>query len=116
MGRQPCAKISQSLLQVDLKKGPGQIAALVGVAPYHHESGLLKWQRHIQGGRKSMRCILYMATLSAVRYNPSLSLFYLQLLERGKPKKVALVACMHKLLRILNAMLRKQTTFHPQTA
>jgi transposase len=88
-----------------------QLAALVGVAPYHHESGQYHGKRRIQGGRGAVRSALYLATLSAVRWNPLLKDFYQALLERGKPKKVALIACAHKLLRIINAMIRKQAPF-----
>jgi transposase len=89
-----------------------QLAALVGVAPYHHESGQYQGKRHIQGGRAPVRSALYLATLSAVRWNPVLKAFYQKLVTRGKPKKVALIACAHKLLRIINAMIRKQTAFN----
>jgi len=89
----------------------GQIAALVGVAPYHQESGQWQGKRRISGGRTPLRCLLYMATLTAIRKNPKLNEFYNHLIQRGKAKKVAIVACMHKLLRILNAMLRKQEDF-----
>jgi transposase len=88
-----------------------QIAALAGVAPYHHESGQYKGEQHIRGGRKEIRCLLYMATLSAIRSNERLNDFYHTLVARGKAKKVAIVACMHKLLRILNAMLAKGEDF-----
>lgn len=88
-----------------------RIAALVGVAPYHHESGQLKGQRHISGGRTQLRSLLYMASLTAIRKDPTLNAVYHRLLERGKAKKVAIVACMRKLLRMLNAMLRKQEDF-----
>ena len=89
----------------------GQISALVGVAPYHRESGQWKGKRQISGGRTPLRCLLYMSTLSAIRHNEKIKAFYKHLLEKGKPKKVAIVACMRKLLRILNAMLRKQENF-----
>lgn len=82
------------------------IAALVGVAPFNHDSGKRHGYRQIQGGRKELRSLLYMATLSAVRFNPVFRHHYEQLLQRGKAKKVALVACMRKLLVQLNAMLR----------
>lgn len=82
------------------------IAALVGVAPFNQDSGKHHGYRHIQGGRKELRSLLYMATLSAVRYNPVFRHHYEQLLQRGKAKKVALIACMRKLLVRLNAMLR----------
>ena len=83
-----------------------QIARLVGVAPINHDSGKHQGKRMIQGGRTSVRCGLYMATLVATRHNPVIRNFYERLLDKGKLKKVALVACMRKLLVILNAMLR----------
>lgn len=83
-----------------------QIAALVGVAPFNHDSGRRRGLRRIKGGRSDVRQVLYMATLSAVRFNPVLRPFYQHLLRQGKLKKVALVACMRKLLTILNAMIR----------
>lgn len=86
-----------------------RIAALVGVAPINRDSGALRGQRSIAGGRAHVRTVLYMATLSATRWNPVIAAHYRRLLERGRPKKVALVACMRRLLGILNAMLRSQT-------
>jgi transposase len=83
-----------------------QIAALVGVAPFNQDSGKFRGKRRIQGGRKELRSLLYMGVMSAVQHNPLFRDHYNQLLQRGKPKKVALVACMRKLLGILNAMLR----------
>ena len=83
-----------------------QIAALVGVAPFNHDSGSKRGTRHIWGGRPSVRAALYMATLVATRFNPIIKQFYTRLCEAGKLKKVALVACMRKLLIILNAMLK----------
>lgn len=83
-----------------------QIARLVGIAPINHDSGKHKGKRMIAGGRTSVRCGLYMATLVAIRHNPVIRKFYERLLANGKLKKVALVACMRKLLVILNAMLR----------
>jgi len=85
-----------------------QIGALVGVVPFARQSGQWKGEAHIRGGRLEVRSALYMATLSAVRYNPIIKAFYQRLLARGKKKKVALTACMHKLLTILNAMIRQQ--------
>lgn len=84
-----------------------QIAALVGVAPFNYDSGQMKGKRRVFGGRANVRQVLFMATLVAVRYNPVLKAFYVRLLERGKLKKVALVACMHKLLTILNAIVKQ---------
>lgn len=86
-----------------------QIAALVGIAPFARDSGTMRGKRAIWGGRAPVRTALYMATLVAVRHNPVLRAFYQRLLAAGKPKKVALVACMRKLLVILNAMLKHQT-------
>ena len=83
-----------------------KIAALVGVAPYNRDSGSKRGKRRIFGGRASIRRVLYMATLSASRHNPVIRDFYQRLLAAGKPKKVALTACMRKLLTILNAMMR----------
>jgi transposase len=86
-----------------------EIAALVGVAPFNRDSGNQRGQRTIWGGRTRVRTALYMATLVAVRHNPVIRAFYLRLLQAGKKKKVALTACMHKLLTILNAMMKQQT-------
>lgn len=83
-----------------------QIAALVGVAPLNQDSGTLRGPRRVWGGRAQVRQTLYMATLSAVRFNPTLKAFYTRLCAAGKATKVALVAAMRKLLTILNAMLR----------
>ena len=93
--------------------GRRQIAALVGVAPYPYESGKFKGRRTIWGGRAHVRTMRYMAALSAVRYNPPLRAHYQALLERGKAKKLALVACMRKLLITLNAILRDATPWNP---
>jgi transposase len=79
----------------------------VGVAPFNYDSGQMKGKRRIFGGRANVRQVLFMATMVAVRYNPVLKVFYARLLERGKLKKVALVACMHKLLTILNAIVKQ---------
>jgi transposase len=86
--------------------GRKPISKLAGVAPLAHDSGKHKGARHIWGGRADVRTALYMATLSAARYNPAIAPLYQRLIAAGKPKKVALVACMRKLLTILNAMLR----------
>jgi transposase len=82
------------------------INALVGVAPFNHDSGLLKGQRSIRGGRASVRSALYMATVTATRCNPIIKAFYKRLQSAGKINKVAIVACMNKLAGLLNAMLR----------
>ncbi len=86
-----------------------QIAALVGVAPFNRDSGSLKARRSIWGGRAPVRCALYMATLVATRRNPVIRDFYTRLIVKGKLFKVALVACMRKLLTILNSMIKHKT-------
>ncbi len=83
-----------------------RLAALVGVAPINRDSGLMRGYRAIAGGRTEVRNVLYMATLTAVRRNPVLTDHYRQLVARGRPKKVAIVACMRRLLCVLNAILR----------
>ena len=86
-----------------------RLAALVGVAPINRDSGQMRGKRTIAGGRSDVRNALYMATLSAIRWNPIISQHYKGLVERGRPKKVALVACMRRLLGILNAIMRTNT-------
>ena len=83
-----------------------KIAALVGVAPINRDSGSLRGRRMVMGGRASVRTALYMPTLTAIRRNPALQAFYQRLIGRGRPAKVAITACMRKLLVILNAILR----------
>ena len=92
------------------------ISALVGVAPMARESGKWRGKRQTCGGRHEVRTVMYMATLSAVRYNPVIKTFHQRLIAAGKPPKVALVACMRKLLVILNAMVRDKTSWDPQRA
>lgn len=82
----------------------GRIAKLAGLAPLNQDSGKARGKRHVWGGRSIVRSTLHMAMLSAVRYNPVIKVFYDRLIAAGKPKKVALTACSHKLLRIFNAM------------
>ena len=89
-----------------------KIAALTGLAPYNRDSGPRKRTRRIFGGRAQTRCVLYMATLSAIRHNPVIRHFYERLIECGKIKKVAVTACMRKLLVIVNAMVRNQEHWH----
>lgn len=86
-----------------------QLAALVGIAPLNRDSGTLRGKRTIWGGRAVVRTALYMAALAATKWNPVIKAFYHQLLARGKAQKAALVACMHKLLIILNAMVKQRT-------
>ena len=89
-----------------------QISALAGVAPMNHDSGRSSGKRSIYGGRAGVRAALYMATLVGTRYNPVIKAFYQRLLSVGKPKKLALTACMRKLLTILNAMVRDSLPFN----
>lgn len=90
-----------------------QIASLAGLAPFNCDSGTMRGRRSIYGGRSRIRTLLYMAATSAIRSNPVIRDFYARLRSRGKPHKVAMVACMRKMLTILNAMLRDGTPFTP---
>ena len=89
--------------------GRRQIAALVGVAPFNRDSGQMRGRRTITGGRADVRTVLYMATISAIRCNPAIRAFHQRLKAAGKPPKLAITACMRKLLTILNAVVRAQT-------
>lgn len=91
-----------------------KICALVGLAPFNRDSGRFKGRRSIFGGRAEVRAVLYMAALSAIRYNPVIKAFYGRLVHSGKLPKVALVACMRKLLVILNAIIRTNTPWCAQ--
>ena len=93
-----------------------QVAALVGVAPLNRDSGTRRGHRAIWGGRAPVRTTLYMATVTAVRCNPVIRAFFTRLQMAGKPKKVALTACMRKLLTILNAMMRRRAAWTPALA
>lgn len=88
-----------------------RLSALVGVAPFNRDSGTFKGKREVWGGRAPVRAALYMGALVATRHNPVIREFYVRLLAAGKPKKVALVACMRKLLSILNAVLRERSPY-----
>ena len=113
----PVVKSTLLALLPELGRLSGRaIGALVGVAPMARESGRWQGKRHTCGGRHEVRTVLYMATLSAVRHNPVLKQFHQRLRAAGKPPKVALVACMRKLLVILNAMLRDQSVWNPVIA
>lgn len=92
-----------------------RLAALVGVAPLNRDSGTLRGMRTVWGGKSGMRTTLYMATLCATRHNPAIRGFYGRLVAAGKPKKVALTACMRKLLTILAAVLRNRTPWRTET-
>lgn len=91
------------------------IASLVGVAPFNCDSGVMRGRRSIYGGRSQVRTVLYMAATTAIRSNPVIRAFYERLKSRGKPHKVAMVACMRKMLTILNAMVRESTPWTPET-
>lgn len=83
-----------------------EVSALIGVAPFNRDSGFFRGKRTIFGGRVMVRRMLYMATLSAIRFNPVIMKFYNRLLAAGKPNKVAIIACIRKLIVILNAMVK----------
>lgn len=110
--------VLSATLQADLPElgvySHKQIAALVGVAPFNRDSGGFRGKRRIKGGRSGVRSTLYLATLSAIRYNPVIRAHYQQLVARGKLGKVAVVACMRKFLVMLNAMVRDMRTWQPQ--
>jgi len=113
-------KVTTATLLADLpelgKLDGKKIAALVGVAPMNHDSGKKRGYRKTKAGRTNVRSVLYMATLVACRYNPVIKTHYEGLLKRGKVKKVAITACMRKLLVILNAMVRDGQPFRYSTA
>ena len=88
-----------------------EISKLVGVAPLNHDSGKMRGKRSVWGGRADVRSALYMAALSAVRFDPTIKAFYERLRAAGKPPKVALVACMRKILSILNAVIKSNTAW-----
>ena len=91
--------------------GRRQIAKLVGVAPLADDSGPRKGKRRIWGGRADVRAVVYMAAVVAMKHNPAIRAFHSRLIAAGKPKKVALVACMRKLLSILNAVMRDRANW-----
>lgn len=93
-----------------------QVAALTGVAPYNRDSGSLRGKRRIRGGRHSVRTILFMATLTSVQHNPVIRRFYQHLVAQGKHKKVALTACIRKMVIMLNAMLRDGNCWNEKLA
>lgn len=92
------------------------ISYLVGVAPLNKDSGKFRGKRRIYGGRAKIRCVLYMAALVAVRFNPVIKAFYERLIAKGKLKKVALTACMHKLLIVLNAMMKNSRVWRHEVS
>lgn len=108
VGKKTAAKLIADVPELG-KCDRKQIAALIGVAPYNRDSGRKSGPRFIRGGRPDVRSILYMATLTATRCNPIIRQMYQRLLKAGKMKKVAIVACMRKLLTILNALIRDRS-------
>ncbi|MFC1919874.1 IS110 family transposase [Chloroflexota bacterium] len=112
-------KVVSSTLLIELPElgslNRRKIAALAGVAPLNRDSGIMRGRRTVWGGRARLRAVLYMAALVASRCNPIIAAFYQRLLDSGKAKKVALVACMRKLLTILNAMARTMTAWRQET-
>ena len=90
-----------------------EAAALIGLAPFNHDSGKKQGKRRVRGGRTFVRNVLYMATLAAIRFNSVIKSMYARLFKAGKEKKVAIVACMRKLLTILNAIVRSQLPWQP---
>lgn len=92
-----------------------QAGSLAGLAPLNHDSGKYRGRRHIRGGRSTVRSALYMASISAIRFNPGIKAFYQRLIASGKCFKVAITACMRKLLVIMNAIMKKKVRFAPKT-
>lgn len=91
-----------------------QVGALCGLAPFNRDSGAMKGRRRIKGGRAPVRTVLYMAMLSAIQHNPVMKHFYTKLVDQGKHKKVAITACMRKMMTILNAMVRDNQEWRTQ--
>lgn len=115
VGRITCA-ILLSLLPELGALNRGEVAALGGVAPFNRDSGQYRGKRMIWGGRADVRSVLYMATLAAIRFNEPIKAFHKQLIERGKSAKVAIVACMRKLLTILNSMIKNNHAWNQHIA
>ena len=113
--------ILEDVLDLTLEAAPlggvhrREIAALTGVAPYNRDSGTLRGKRRIRGGRAHSRTALYLTAMVATRYNPHIKRFYERLLATGKHKKVALIACIRKIVTALNAMLRDNTPWNAAT-
>jgi transposase len=92
------------------------LSALIGVAPINRDSGQFRGKRAVWGGRDNVRSVLYMATMAAIRFNPVISAFYTRLREAGKPHKVAITACMRKIIVTLNSMIKNHTHWHSPVA
>ena len=118
LGVQGIGERTASMLLIQLpelgKLNNKQISALLGVAPFCNDSGPRKGKKQIWGGRKIVRSSLYMPMLNAIQYNPVIKAFYKRLVARGKIRKVAVIACMRKLLTIINSMLRNNTEWNPK--
>jgi len=112
IGPVTCATLLSQMPELG-KLNRAEIAALGGVAPFNRDSGRYRGSRMIWGGRAEVRSVLYMATLTAIRFNETIRAFHTQLIARGKPAKVAIVACMRKLLTILNVMLKTNQPWNP---
>ena len=108
VGRQTALTLLADLPELG-RANDKSLTALVGLAPYARDSSTLKKHRRIRGGRHTVRRVLYMAALSAIRFNEPIKSFYHRLRQRGKPGKVAIIAVMRKLLLVLNAVARRQT-------
>ena len=93
-----------------------QIAALVGIAPMNRDSGHKSGRRYIRGGRHKVRTVLFVSMMSAIQHHPKLTLAYKRMVENGKPKKVALIACARKQLITLNAMMKNRTYWEESMA
>jgi transposase len=115
IGEKTAQKLVAAMPELGLLNGK-QITALVGAAPFPRDSGVFKGQRRIRGGRADVRCALFMATVTAKRWNPVIKAQYERLRARGKPYKVAMIACLRKLLVILNTMARTNTPWNPAFA
>jgi transposase len=94
--------------------GSKPLSSLIGVAPLNRDSGQFRGKRAVWGGRDNVRSVLYMATMAAIRFNPVISTFYTRLREAGKPHKVAITACMRKIIVTLNSMIKNRTHWHPR--
>jgi transposase len=111
-----CAKTTAAMLISELPElgqlNRKQIARLIGVAPTNRDSGTLRGKRTTGGGRRDVRTALFLPTLVATKFNPKIKAFYQRLLEQGKPKMVAIIAAMRKLISILNVMIREQESWN----
>jgi len=114
IGRQTSLMLLGELREIGTISG-SEIASLVGLAPMNRDSGKQRGKRRTGGGRAHVRSGLYMATLSAISHNPVIKAYYQRLVKSGKPRMVAVIACMRKILITLNAMLKTKTRWQAQT-